>query len=255
MISQMVFSMLSMPPREASSSIGAKPVDDLYPPASASHTPLRSASQRGTPGASANAIRRSGATNTARTPPASAPMKIAVNGGNFSSASPTTMRRGRKRSGVMWTLRAIAAVFSLASKSPGLPRRKNTPMAMASASAEISARFPDVLVEVDAARAGSEIGGIRQRRGRVAEIGAGNHGRRSDRGIHLHVLGDAHQADADRAHRRPGAADAGRNDGADDGGGHIKIVRAENLQSVIDHRHQRAAYAPRCRSGRRRRAG
>ena len=95
MTSQTVFNILSIPPRVANRSIGAKPVDDLYPSARASHTPLMSANHFGKPSAPANATTRSGATMTASAPPVSAPIKIALNGGTFSSARPMTTTSGR----------------------------------------------------------------------------------------------------------------------------------------------------------------
>ena len=58
MMSQIVLSMLSMPPREASRSIDAMPVDDLYPLASASQTPLKSASAVGEAFWNAGSIRK-----------------------------------------------------------------------------------------------------------------------------------------------------------------------------------------------------
>ena len=100
-MSQIVFSMLSMPPRVASMSIGAKPVVDVYPLASASQTPLSSASHEGRSPASAYRITRSGATITASTPPATAPRKIAVNGGTLNRASTTTTASGRNSTGEM----------------------------------------------------------------------------------------------------------------------------------------------------------
>jgi hypothetical protein len=108
LISQIVFSMLAMPPRVTSVSIAASPVLDLYPLASASQTPLTTASQPGVPSAAPpSAITRSGATIAASAPPTSAPMKIAVNGGNRASASPTTTTSGTKSHGVMWKALSI----------------------------------------------------------------------------------------------------------------------------------------------------
>ena len=49
MMSQIVLSMLSMPPRDASRSSEATPELDLYPLASASQTPFSSATTRGMP--------------------------------------------------------------------------------------------------------------------------------------------------------------------------------------------------------------
>src|SRR5262249_15177615 len=140
MISQMVFSMLSMPPRETSVSIVWFPVVDLYPLANASQTPFsrRSGSEVPSP-APANAITRPGATMTASRPPASAPRKMAVNGGNLSRASTITTTSGTNSQSEMSKALWRAAIFSLASKSPGWPSSQKTSRDSASASPDVTA--------------------------------------------------------------------------------------------------------------------
>jgi hypothetical protein len=97
LISQIVFSMLAMPPRLTSVSIAASPVLDLYPLASASQTPLTTASQPGVPSAAPpSAITCSGATIAASAPPTSAPMKIAVNGGTARARARPPPPAGRR---------------------------------------------------------------------------------------------------------------------------------------------------------------
>ncbi len=104
--------------------------------------------------------------------------------------------------------------------------------------------LPEVRVEADAGGGGGEIGRVGERRRLVAEIGARDHRAGGDGRVEPHVDGDAHEADADRADDRPRAADAGRDDAADRAGGQVEVVRAEQLQPVVDHRHQRAAHRP-----------
>jgi hypothetical protein len=99
-------------------------------------------------------------------------------------------------------------------------------------------------VEVDAGDGGGEVGRVGERRGGIAEIGPGDHGGGGDRRVQSHVLGDPHEAEADRADRRPRAADAGRHRGADHERRHVEVIRAEQLQPVIDHRHEGAAQGP-----------
>ena len=65
-----------------------------------------------------------------------------------------------------------------------------------------------------------------------------------DGGTQFHVHGDADQPDADRRGHGPRAADAEGNDGAEERRRHVEIVRAQDLQAVVDHRHQRAAHRP-----------
>ena len=89
--------------------------------------------------ASAKAITRSGATMTASRPPASAPRKIEVNGGNLRIARPTTTSSGTNNTREGWKTLWMAAIFSLASKSPGWPSRKNTARAMISDRPEVTA--------------------------------------------------------------------------------------------------------------------
>ena len=105
-------------------------------------------------------------------------------------------------------------------------------------------RLADMLVEIDAGSGGGQIGRVGERRGLVAEIGARDHRARGNGRIEVHADGDAHEADADRADDRPRTADAGRDDGADRAGGDEEVIRAEQLQPVVHHRHQRAAERP-----------
>ncbi len=219
--SQIVFSMLSMPPRLTSTSIAAYPVSDLYPLASASHTPLTTASQSGMSSpAPPSAITRSGATTAASTPPTSAPMKIAVNGGNRSSASPTTTTSGTNSHGrdVEGALDRAASSRSRRSRPAGRAAQ-NTRERDRDGEHRGEGRLANVLVQVDAGGGGGEVGRVRERRGRVAEVGAGDDRAGGDRRVQVHVHRDPHEADADRADRRPGAADAERDHGADRAGG------------------------------------
>ena len=105
-------------------------------------------------------------------------------------------------------------------------------------------RLAHVVVEVGAGGGAGEVGGVGERRGLVAEVGAGDDRAGGDRGIEAHLLRDAHQADADGAGDGPGAADRHRDHGADQAGGHVEVVGAEQLQPVVDHRDQRAAERP-----------
>ena len=89
-----------------------------------------------------------------------------------------------------------------------------------------------------------EVDGVREGGRLVAEIGARDHCPGGNRGREMHLLGHAHQADADRGDNGPGAADADRHERADDAGGNIKIVRAEHGHRVVDHGHERAAHRP-----------
>src|SRR5262245_25813335 len=106
MVSQMVFNMLSMPPCETSVSMAWFPVVDLYPLAIASQTPFTRRSGPEVPSPdSANAVTRPSATTTASRPPARAPRKMVVNGGNLSTASTITTRSGMN--GQSETLKAL----------------------------------------------------------------------------------------------------------------------------------------------------
>ena len=71
-------------------------------------------------------------------PPAIAPRKIEVNGGNLNSASPMTTTNGANIHGVTPNAFWIAAIFSVESKSPGWPRKKNTVSDIASDTIEVS---------------------------------------------------------------------------------------------------------------------
>ena len=105
-------------------------------------------------------------------------------------------------------------------------------------------RLAYVPVEVDAGSGGGKIGRVGQRRRLVAEIGAGDHRACGDGRVQVHAGGDAHETDADGADDCPRAADAGGHDGADRAGGDEEVIRAEQLQAVVHHRHQRAAERP-----------
>ncbi len=66
-------------------------------------------------------------------------MKIAVNGGNLSTASTMTTTSGRNSTSDGWKNVWIAWAFSTASKSPGRPRSQKTTSESARATLEVSA--------------------------------------------------------------------------------------------------------------------
>ena len=126
---------------------------------------------------------RSGATNTASTPPASAPRKIAVNGGILKTASGHDDDERQEQPQRNAKVLRIASSFSLASNSPGRPSIQNTREGDHERERRGQDRLAEVLVQVDARGRGGEIGGIRQRRSRVAEIGARDDRARRDLGL------------------------------------------------------------------------
>ena len=138
-MSQIVFSMLSMPPREASMSSDAIPELDLYPLASASQTPFSSATTRGSsPPGSAKAVTRPGSRIAASSPPAMAPRKIDVNGVTLKAASPTTTTSGRNSQSEMWNDALIPSILAEASKSPGWPSMKKIASEIATATDDVN---------------------------------------------------------------------------------------------------------------------
>ena len=105
-------------------------------------------------------------------------------------------------------------------------------------------RLAEVLVEVGPGGGAGEVGGAGERRELVAEIGAGDHRAGGDGGIEPHLAGHPHQADAEGAGDGPGAADRHGDHEADQAGGRVEVVGAEELQPVVDHGDQRAAERP-----------
>ena len=105
-------------------------------------------------------------------------------------------------------------------------------------------RLAEVVVEVGAGGGAGEVGGAGERRELVAEVGAGDDRAGGDRRVEPHLAGDAHQADAEGAGDGPGAADRDGDDEADQAGGRVEVVGAEQLQPVVDHGDQRAAERP-----------
>ena len=135
-ISQTVASMLAMPPRVRSWSMAGSPALETYPPESVAQTPLRSARPRGSP-SPAKAITRSGASTTARTPPASAPRKMATKGGQRMIANARTRASGMKCIGDGWKAASMRAVTPAASNSTGVPRLQKSTSAMKSEGPEV----------------------------------------------------------------------------------------------------------------------
>ena len=125
--SQIVTSMLLIPPRVSKSSTATLPVSDTNPFASASQTPFVIAIHFGRFAASANARTTAGCMITARIPPNSAPNKIVGIGGTFLYAITNTTAIGSNAQGV--TLNAESrVVFSSPSAALSRPGSPPNPM-------------------------------------------------------------------------------------------------------------------------------
>ena len=162
MTSQIVSSMLAMPPAQPadqSAIAGRRPIAarQREPHTFDERKPRAAAARR-----AAKATTRSGATNTASTPPASAPMKIAVKGGKLQQRKtqpPTEAEQEPGRN--MECVPRSRPSLSLASNSPGLPIPR-TPPARSRAPSRDQRGLAEVLIKIDAAYSGCEVGRIRQ---------------------------------------------------------------------------------------------
>ena len=104
---------------------------------------------------------------------------------------------------------------------------------------------PDVVEQLSPGHGRRQVGGVRQRRHLVAEVGAGDHRPRHPRPGDAEPLPHADEGDAHGGGGGPRRAGGQGHQAADDAGGHEEHRRGEQLQPVVDHGRHDAGVDPR----------